>query len=380
MNKKIDSLQVNYRPSPDTLKQEQKLLEELIASNEELAKIHYDEQMSRMGFSRSLTDTFNIIKPLIPASSTTATVLSATAEPKKEAPPREIVSTDSLTAIIPVDYTNRWELLKLFIEKFPPRIRKDIYNLLNTYKFELADEYLQKIFNAKRGYNKNLTARDIEMLGKDFANARQLDLSRKKEEKDDRVPDDDRGLDGSFMMDDEPDGAGAPNFGEGIRTKDPYKIKGGYFGDIKIDTNKLRKGHLYGTKGGKVVINSQADLDTFDLLNKKFNSNRDYSNLAIKNLKKLIANSGTLKNTSKSRLTNQGVKYKNNNQCQTIQPLYYNDPQELVDKLLLLRAEKQSGNNSKLLTNEALAILGVLFKKAIFNARQYKTMVDNFLS
>ena len=78
---------------------------------------------------------------------------------------------------------------------------------------------------------------------------------------------------------------GSETIGEGIYTqkkRNAYKIsKRGQYGGPVIDLPKLY-GHLkvVAHKNGKKVYDKQADFDTLDLLTKRFNSKKKYSELA----------------------------------------------------------------------------------------------------
>ena len=78
---------------------------------------------------------------------------------------------------------------------------------------------------------------------------------------------------------------GAKTIGEGIYTqkkRNAYKIsQRGQYGGLVIDLPKLH-GHLkvVAHKNGQKVYDKQADFDTLDLLTKRFNSKKNYSELA----------------------------------------------------------------------------------------------------
>ena len=89
--------------------------------------------------------------------------------------------------------------------------------------------------------------------------------------------------------------------GSGIytqRKRNAYKInkKNGSYGNIKIDLPKLY-GHLRVIvyKDNKRVYDKQADFDTIDLLTKRFNSKKKYSDLSrmIFNELNTLSNSNT---------------------------------------------------------------------------------------
>lgn len=69
----------------------------------------------------------------------------------------------------------------------------------------------------------------------------------------------------------------------------PYKIgTGGRYGNLVIHMPRLLTyGDLRAYKGDKLVLSKAADLDTIDLLTKKYNPRRNYSNTAKKLFQKL---------------------------------------------------------------------------------------------
>ena len=128
--------------------------------------------------------------------------------------------------------------------------------------------------------------------------------------------------------------------GKGIYTqkkRNAYKIsQGGQYGGLVIDLPKLH-GHLkvVAHKNGQKVYDKQADFDTLDLLTKRFNSKKNYSELArsmFDNLNRLseIPIHRTSKKYSK---VGSGV-------------VYYNNPQDLLSRLELLGGSMSAGNNS----------------------------------
>ena len=74
-----------------------------------------------------------------------------------------------------------------------------------------------------------------------------------------------------------------------------YKIKRGRYGGLTIDLPKLRSQLLVVAKNGKgeKVYHQQGDFDTLDLLTKRFNSKKRYSDLAVKIFNDLNELSGT---------------------------------------------------------------------------------------
>ena len=86
----------------------------------------------------------------------------------------------------------------------------------------------------------------------------------------------------------------APKYmGEGIHTqkkRNAYKIsQNGQYGGLVIDLPKLYgRLKVVAHKNGQKVYDKQADFDTLDLLTKRFNSKKKYSELARSVLMTLI--------------------------------------------------------------------------------------------
>ena len=74
----------------------------------------------------------------------------------------------------------------------------------------------------------------------------------------------------------------------------PYKIgTGGRYGNLVIHMPRLLTfGDLKACRGGKLVLRKDADMDTIDLLTKKYNPGRNYSNTAKKLFQTLTQLSG----------------------------------------------------------------------------------------
>lgn len=117
-----------------------------------------------------------------------------------------------------------------------------------------------------------------------------------------------------------------------------YKIKRGRYGGLTIDLPKLRSQLLVVAKNGKgeKVYHQQGDFDTLDLLTKRFNSKKRYSDLAVKIFNDLNELSGTPinRNSKKYQQLGRGT-------------FYYNDPKELFDRLELLGREYLGGEHQQ---------------------------------
>ena len=133
----------------------------------------------------------------------------------------------------------------------------------------------------------------------------------------------------------------APKYmGEGIHTRkkrNAYKIsQNAQYGGLVIDLPKLH-GHLkvVAHKNGRKVYDKQADFDTLDLLTKRFNGRKNYSQLArsIFNDLNRLSEIPIHRTSKKYSKLGSGV-------------VYYNNPEDLLSRLELLGGSMSAGNNS----------------------------------
>ena len=65
---------------------------------------------------------------------------------------------------------------------------------------------------------------------------------------------------------------------QGIKSKNPYKLTSdGMFGNLWIDQEKLNDFKLEAYKDDKKVLSRKANRDLIDLLTKRYNSKKQYS-------------------------------------------------------------------------------------------------------
>jgi len=131
------------------------------------------------------------------------------------------------------------------------------------------------------------------------------------------------------------------------------KMIGNKFGILSINRNELASGRLRALNGdGVVVMDESSDRSLYDLLTKKFSKTRKYSKNAIETFKKLAVLAGISLcdgRCPKSKMLSGGA-------------IFYNDPNDLVNRLNLLFASKQAGNTG--VSNEISDIIDELFSKA----------------
>ena len=138
-----------------------------------------------------------------------------------------------------------------------------------------------------------------------------------------------------------------PKQGSGIRKykqpkRNAYKISDSSFGNLSVDVPKLKNEmKLNVFRGGTIVYHADADKSLVDLLTKRFNPKRSYSLNAVKifNDLNLLANLPKHPSSGKSKLLGSGV-------------VYYNDPNELAERMKILVGAIAAGNNSPVIKND----------------------------
>ena len=173
-----------------------------------------------------------------------------------------------------------------------------------------------------------------------------------------------------------------PTTGQGIRTsqtKNPYKLTDdGMFGNLQIDLAKLYEFRVEAYKDGKKVLSRKADPDLIELLTKRYNTKKEYSQHALKTFEKLIDLSGMPLNT-------RSLKYTSTHQRSGSASVgggsirYYKTPDELVERLELLIGSKQGGKVSVEIDNEIANILDRLLKDGVITKKKYKQIHKNFI-
>ena len=166
---------------------------------------------------------------------------------------------------------------------------------------------------------------------------------------------------------------GAKTLGEGIytqRKRNAYKIsQGGQYGGLVIDLPKLF-GHLkvVAHKNGQKVYDKQADFDTLDLLTKRFNSKKKYSELS-----RSVFND--LNRLSEIPIHRTSMKYSKLGSG----VVYYNNPQDLLSRLELLGGSMSAGNDSSDVREEFSNIVHLLNKLNVIDNKQLNNLLKEYL-
>ena len=163
------------------------------------------------------------------------------------------------------------------------------------------------------------------------------------------------------------------SLGEGIYTqkkRNAYKIsKRGQYGGLVIDLPKLY-GHLkvVAHKNGQKVYDKQADFDTLDLLTKRFNSKKKYSEIArsVFNDLNRLSEIPIHRTSKKYSKLGSGV-------------VYYNNPQDLLSRLELLGGSMSAGNDSSDVIEEFTNIVHLLNKLNVIDNKQMNNLLKEYL-
>ena len=162
--------------------------------------------------------------------------------------------------------------------------------------------------------------------------------------------------------------------GSGIRKykqpkRNAYKISDSSFGNLSVDVPKLKNEmKLNVCRGGKITYQADADKSLVDLLTKRFNPRSSYSLNAVKifNDLNLLANLPKHPSSGKSKLIGSGV-------------VYYNNPNELAERIKILVGSMAAGNNSPVLKNDLSVINDEFLKIGAIDKTTHKKFYDKYL-
>lgn len=152
--------------------------------------------------------------------------------------------------------------------------------------------------------------------------------------------------------------------------RNAYKIsQRGQYGGLVIDLPKLY-GHLnvVAHKNGQKVYDKQADFDTLDLLTKRFNSKKKYSELArsVFNDLNRLSEIPIHRTSKKYSKLGSGV-------------VYFNNPQDLLSRLELLGGSMSAGNDSSDVREEFTNKVHLLNKLNVINNKQMNDLLKEYL-
>ena len=147
--------------------------------------------------------------------------------------------------------------------------------------------------------------------------------------------------------------------GKGLASKGSYKLDTtGTFSDLLLDLEQLLEhNRLYGLDNkGKQVLNERVDDDFVDLVTKRYNPKKRYSDSAKRMFRNLVS-------LSSHPLVRTSGKYKN---------ILCDNASSLVDRLELLVASIEYGNTSDELVNEGMSILDTLLENGDITEDQHE--------
>ena len=162
--------------------------------------------------------------------------------------------------------------------------------------------------------------------------------------------------------------------GSGVRKykqpkRNAYKISDSSFGNLSVDVPRLKNEmKLNVFRGGKLIYHADADKSLVDLLTKRFNPKRSYSLNAVKifNDLNLLANLPRHPSLGKSKLLGSGV-------------VYYNDPNELVERMKILVGSMAAGNNSPVIKNDLATINDEFLKIGAIDKRTHEKFYKKYI-
>ena len=162
--------------------------------------------------------------------------------------------------------------------------------------------------------------------------------------------------------------------GSGIRKykqpkRNAYKISGSAYGNLSVDVPKLKNEmKLNVFRGGKLIYHADADKSLVDLLTKRFNPRRSYSMNAVKifNDLNLLANLPKHPSSGKSKLLGSGV-------------VYYNEPNELAERMKILVGSMAAGNNSPVIKNDLTMINDEFLKIGAIDQTTHEKFYKKYL-
>ena len=166
-------------------------------------------------------------------------------------------------------------------------------------------------------------------------------------------------------------------FPEGLKTvgkgytqpkRNAYKISsGGQYGNLMIDVPKLMgQLHLVAKKDGEKVLDKKVDFDTLDLLTKRFNSKKKYSDLSkmVFNQLNKLSEIPIHRTSKKFSKLGSGV-------------VYYNDVNDLIDRMELLGGSILAGNDGA--KSEMSEIVHKLYELGKINANQLNDLLKGYV-
>ena len=164
----------------------------------------------------------------------------------------------------------------------------------------------------------------------------------------------------------------SPKKGQGLKQpkRNAYKIQDGQYGGLVIDLPRLyneMKLNVY--RGGKLLYSADADKSLVNLITKRFNPKTKYSINAVKIFNDLntLSNMPKHRSSGKTRMVGSSV-------------TYYNDPNQLADRMKILVGSIAAGNNSPLIRNDLSQINDELLRIGAIDSSLHEKFFKKNLS
>jgi hypothetical protein len=302
----------------------------------------------RMGETTMQEDLGKLFKPITQELAKEKQILETIVKQNNDRPAAAVNSTNSDTNINPDNLLNDQDkdILRKYKLLLPSEVMgknmdieeflKDVYDVMNAQKL-----------GAMKGRNK--TDPTTGLAPKEVLDARKRYIAALK------------GL-GTVRKYIPTAGKPGTSTGTGIRTGKGLKVKNGKFGDLTINPEKLSTGKLEVYKGNKKVLSKTLDKDLFELLTKRYNKQKQYSNDSIATFNKLLELSGIPTMNVKSEKAN-------------LKAVYYHDPNELISRLQELISAKSAGNTG--VDNEINTVLDELLEIGQIKNNEYRKIYKN---
>ena len=158
--------------------------------------------------------------------------------------------------------------------------------------------------------------------------------------------------------------------GSGQPKRHAYKIQDGSYGGLVIDLPKLMNEMKIDVfRGGKLLYSADADKSLIDLITKRFNPKTKYSINAVRIFNDLntLTNLPKHRSSGKTRMVGSSV-------------TYYNDPNQLADRMKILVGSIAAGNNSPLNINDLSQINDELLRIGAIDGSLHEKFFKKYLS
>jgi hypothetical protein len=164
-----------------------------------------------------------------------------------------------------------------------------------------------------------------------------------------------------------------------------YKLDSyGRFGNLFIDGVQLMQyNKLVATdNNGNIVMIKKVDPSLIELLTKRYNKNKKYSESAKKDFQKLVklANLPVHPSSSKYNLLKKEKSENLDTNEDDSSIRIVNDPNELVPMLDILIGEIAAGNDSNIVKNELSEVLDKLKIAKILSPTEHRTLFHQYIS